>query len=88
MFRMFPEHLLRDLDHPVHAARSLERTRAGDGGDDDVDDVGGRGAGFQAEAEHEDGEADAGDGAERQGTVAGPHVERCQDDEQLDNHES
>ena len=85
--RMLAEHPFRDLDHPVHTARRLEGASAGDGRDDDVDDVRRRGSGLEPEAEHEDGQADAGDGAEGQGTVAGTHVERCEDDQQLDNHD-
>ena len=84
---MLAEHPLRNLDHPVHTAGGLEGTGAGDGRDDDVDDVGGRGSGLEAEAEHQDREADAGDGAESQGPVPGAHVQCCQNDQQLNNHD-
>ena len=51
--RMLAQQPLGNLDEPVHAARGLHDTCAGDGGDDDVDDVGRRSTGFQAEAKYE-----------------------------------
>ncbi len=56
------QHLLGQLDQPVHTARGLHDAGAGDGGDDDVNHVGGRGAGFHTEAKHENCQADARDG--------------------------
>ena len=53
------EQLLGQLDEPVHAARSLEHSGAGDGGHDYVDDVRGRGSRLHPEAEYEHGETDA-----------------------------
>ena len=88
VFRVLAQQFLGYLDHPVHAARSLQGTCAGDGGDDDVNDIRGRGAGLEAEAENEDGEADAGDGAKSHGSVTGTNVQACQNDEQLYNHQS
>ena len=86
MLGMLAEHLLRYLYHPVHASGGLQGAGAGDGCDDDVDDVRRRGAGLEAESEYEDGEADAGDRTECEAAVAGAHVKRCQNDEQLDDH--
>ena len=57
------------LDEPIHASRCLHDAGAGDGRDDDVDDVGRGLAGLQAETEHEYGEADSRDGAEREAAV-------------------
>ena len=86
VFGMLAEHPLRYLYHPVHASGGLQGAGAGDGSDDDVDDVRRRGAGLEAESEYEDGEADAGDRTECEAAVAGTHVKRCQNDEQLDDH--
>ena len=87
MVRVLAEHPFRDLDHPVHTARRLEGTGAGDGCDDDVDDVRGRCAGLEPETEHENRQADAGNGTEGQGPVTGAHIERCENDQQLDDHD-
>ena len=86
VLRVLAEHLLGDLDHPVHASGGLQDAGTGHCRDDDVDDVGGRGAGLQAETEDEDGETDAGNGAEGQAAVAGTHIEGGEDDQQFDDH--
>ena len=85
--RMFAEHLLRNLDHPVHTARCLQRTCAGYGRNDDIDDVCGGRSRFEAEAEHQDGQADSADGSQGQRPVTGTHIQCCQNDEQLHNHD-
>jgi hypothetical protein len=86
--RVLSEHLLRHLDHPVHTARSLQDTCAGHGRDDDVDDIRRRGARFQAEAKDKDGETDAGNSTEGEAAVPRANIKGCQDNKQLDNHES
>ena len=84
--RMFAEHFLRNLNHPIHTARRLQGTGAGDGCNDDVDDVCGRRSRFEAEAEHQDSQADSADGSQGQRAVTGADIEGCQHDEQLHNH--
>ncbi len=86
VLRVLAEHLLRKLDHPVHAAGGLQGAGAGDSCDDDIDNVRGRRSGREAKAEHENSQADAGNGPEGQGPVAGAYVKGCQDDQQLHNH--
>ena len=57
---MLAQHLLCNLDHPVHTACSLQHTGAGYGCNDDVDNISGWGTWLQVEAENENCQADAG----------------------------
>lgn len=61
--RVFPEQFLGYLYHPVHASRGLQYTRAGNGGDDDVDNIRWWITRLEMEAENEYGKAYAGYGA-------------------------
>ena len=49
---MLAEHLLGNLNQPVHAARCLHDASTGDGSDDDVDYVGGWRTWFHSETEN------------------------------------
>ena len=80
---MASEQAFGNLYEPVHASRCVQHACTGDGGDNDIDDISGRGAGFQAEAQDEDGEGDARDGAQGQTAIAGADVESSEDDEEL-----
>ena len=71
---------------PVHTTGGLHHAGASDGGDDDVDDVGGWVARFHAEAEYEYGESDARYGAESQGAVARAYIEGQKHYEELKDH--
>ena len=83
---MLTQHLFRQLNEPVHSARSLHDTRTGYGCNDDVDDIGWRSTWLQAETENENGETDARDGTECKTAIAGTHPKGTQHDEQLQNH--
>ena len=64
--RMLAKHPFGYLDHPVHTAAGLQGSGAGNGRNDDIDDIRRRRTRFKAESENEDGKADAADGAQRQ----------------------
>lgn len=84
--RMLAQQALRNLDQPIHAARCLQNACAGHRRDDDVDDVGRRLAGLQAEAEYEDGKADSRNGTKGKAPVTGTHVECEKHNQELDYH--
>ena len=87
MVGMLAQRALGYLNEPVHSAGSLQHGCAGDGSYDDVDDIRRGSAGLHAEAENENREAYAGNGAQRKGTVPGAHVKGSKDDEELDDHQ-
>ena len=60
--RMLTQYLLCYLYHPVHTARSLQHTRTGHSGNDNVDDVRRRIARLQTKPEDQDCKSDARDG--------------------------
>ena len=67
---MLTQQLLSYLYQPVHTARCLHNTSTCNGCDDDVNNVGWRCAGFQSEAEHQDGQTDSRNRSQGQAAIA------------------
>lgn len=74
MLRVFTKDTLYDLDHPVHTTRRLKHTSTGDGGHDNIDNVGRGRSGFQTVVKNEDGKSETGNGSQRKASILGTQV--------------
>ena len=72
-----------NLYEPVHSARSMHHSRTRDGSNDDVDDIGRRIAGLEAETEDKYGKGNAGNGTQCQAAIARTYIEGSKDDDEL-----
>ena len=77
------QQFLRLLHHHLKAARLLQRGRAADHGDDGEHHADWRFARLEAEDEHHEHQADAGDQAEAEPAVAGAQQQGAEDDQDL-----
>ncbi len=76
---MLAKQPFRYLYHPVHASGGLQHARTGHGGDDDVDNIGGRVAWLEVKTKDQYSQAYTGDGTKCQRAVARAYPKSEQD---------